>query len=455
MHSKHQIVIGVSSGIAGYKVVDLIELLKQKEIVVIVIMTKSAVAMFGSAPFEKASGRKVYVDLFEQNFTYKKVLAERKVDHIDVSSKADLFVIAPATANTIAKMAYGLADDFLTTSLLATTAPVLVCPSMNTNMWNHPATVANRERLRGMGYIVLSPDIGDLACGTWGAGRLPPVEVIADAIDLLLKRTQALSGKRVLVTAGGTQEAIDAVRVITNRSTGKMGAAIADACWQRGAVVTLLCSKTALSHIRHSWRILPQGTPVTTMQYLSTPWRKKTEDTSEVARRDSSDGGGNKEENRLIKVEVFETSAELEQLMISHVKSCDIVIHCAAVSDFVPSQSLDRKIDSNKPLKIILKPAKKLLHHIKKWNPKVLLIGFKAVYQLTEKQLIEEGKKKVLASGADYIIVNDVGRPGIGFGVDDNEVYIVGAKGLVNKIDKSPKRIIAAKILDWIFGEAI
>ena len=370
-------------------------------------MTGNAVKMFGIEPFEKASGHQVYTDLFKKDFDYKKVLAEKKVDHIEVALLADLFVIAPATANTMAKIAHGIADDFLTTSLLATTAPVLLCPSMNTNMWQHPATLRNRELIRKMGYIILSPDVGDLACGTWGAGRLPPIASIVQATETLLTRTKQLAGKRILVTAGGTQEAIDAVRVITNRSSGKMGTALADACWGRGAKVILLRAKNS--------------------QVPRLPVEEK----------------------------LFETSSELESFLKELIPHVDIVIHNAAVSDYLPDKIINDKLDSSKNFALHLKPAKKLLHQIKKWNPKVYLIGFKAVYQLDEAKLIEEGKKKLKASNADYIVVNDVGRPGIGFGADDNEVYIIGTKGPVDKIAKAPKRIVAEKILDWIFGETI
>lgn len=406
MEKKKTVVIGISSGIAGYKIIDLIKILKKRNIDVSVVMTKNAARMFGVGQFESISGHKVFTQLFEDEFEYKKVLEKRKVDHIEIATIADLFLLAPATANTMAKIAHGIADDFLTTSILATNARVLICPSMNTVMWNHPATIINRERLRQMGYIVLSPDIGDLACGTWGSGRLLSVDAIARSVDMLLRSNKKLEDKRVVVTAGGTQESVDAVRVISNKSSGKMGVALADACWSRGAHVTLLRAKNS---------VVPRF-----------PIAEK----------------------------LFESTNELEKHLKELIPHADIVIHNAAVSDYLPSKTIDKKLDSRKSFTMHLTPAKKILYQIKKWNPKTFLIGFKAVYQLSRKQLIAEGKKKLKASDADFIAVNDVGKPGIGFGVDENEVYVVAAKGPINKIEKAPKRVIADKILDWIFGEA-
>lgn len=418
---KHTVVIGISSGIAAYKIVDLIKILRNKNIDVEVIMTATAVLMFGKEMFEDVSGKKVYSSLIPKDFDYRQVLKNREVEHVKLADNAPLFVIAPATANIIGKLAHGIADDFLTTAVMATSSPVLICPSMNVHMWENPILQENLEKLQSRGYFIMEPDSGELACGYQGVGRLAEPEIIAGEIIRLLNKKNTLKGRKIIVTAGGTSEPIDAVRTITNRASGKMGAAIAEECYKRGAEVLLLKSKTVV------------GT-------------NAPQDTSGVTRRGSPDGGG-------MKIKVFETSADLEQLIEKHVKNYDTLFHTAAVSDFVPSEKLDMKLDSGKSFVLKLKPAKKIISRIKKWNPKIKLIGFKAVYKLQEKELIETGIKKSKDSNSDYIIVNDVGKEGVGFAVDTNEVYIISPKGLVAKIEKDTKKEVAGKILDLIFNK--
>ncbi|MCL4338548.1 bifunctional phosphopantothenoylcysteine decarboxylase/phosphopantothenate--cysteine ligase CoaBC [Patescibacteria group bacterium] len=400
------IVIGVSSGIAGYKVVDLINILtKGRNIEVHVLMTDNAVKMFGAAMFERATGNKVFSDIISSGFDYRKILEERRVEHIRLADMADVFVVAPATANVIGKMAGGIADDFLTTTLLATTAPVLVCPSMNPHMLAHKSVRGNLRKLQDLGYIIVSPDRGPLACGYEGAGRFPRVEKIAEEIFGILKYRQKLAGKKIVVTAGGTAEYIDTVRVITNRGSGKMGAAIAGVCRIQGADVLLL---------RAGNSVLP-GIPV--------PER------------------------------LFETAKDLENLLRKYSSKYDVLFHTAAVSDFIPEKKVGYKLDSNKPLTLKMEPSPKILHMIKKWNPYILLVGFKAVYGMTDEEMVKEGKKKLAQSGSDFIAVNDVGRKGVGFGTDTNEIILVSKRGKVVKIQKAEKSEVAQRLVSEIFSD--
>lgn len=216
--NKTVVVIGISSGIAAYKILDLIKILKAGDCEIYVIMTKHAAMMVDSEEFAKISGHKVYIDLFPKGFDYRKVLKTREVEHIQLADSASLFIIAPATANIIAKIAVGVADDFLTTSLLATIAPVFIYPSMNPHMWSNPIVQENIKKLKQIGYHIFSPATGLLACGYQGMGRLPDVKFIAEEIFQFLKQENKLKGKKIIVTAGGTVEEIDKVRVITNKA---------------------------------------------------------------------------------------------------------------------------------------------------------------------------------------------------------------------------------------------
>lgn len=401
--NKKTVIIGISSGIAAYKILDLINILKSKNIDVEVIMTAAAVKMFGKEMFEKAVGKRVFTDLIPKNFDYKQVLKDREVEHIKLADSASLFVVAPATANIIAKLANGMADDFLTTTLLAATSPILICPSMNVHMWENSLTQENLEKLKTLHYYILHPDSGQLACGYEGVGRLTNPQKISEEIFQLLFERERLKGKKIIVTAGGTSESIDAVRTITNCASGKMGTAIADACFVQGADVLLLRAKSSV-----------------------------------ISRFN-------------IKSEVFETANDLEGLIKRHVNNYNVIFHTAAVSDFIPEEKIETKLDSAKPFILKLKPIPKIISRIKEWNSKIKLIGFKAIYKLSEKELIKEGINKLKESNSDYIIVNDVGKEGVGFAVDTNEVYIISPEGLLAKIEKAPKKEIAGKILDYIF----
>lgn len=398
---KKTIVLGISSGIAAHKVLELIDKLRQDGSDVTVIMTQSACSMISVEEVEKVSGNTVYTSLFPQNFDREKILKERIVDHIEVAKKADLLVIAPATANTIAKIANGIADDFLTTTLLATLAPVLICPSMNTNMWYHPAVQENITKLQNRGYSILYPESGELACGTEGVGRLAAVESIHKEIKSILETSQRLAGKKIIVTAGGSQEPIDDVRVITNKSSGKMGVAIAEECYRQGAEVLLLRSTTAV------------------------------------------------QTNLPLKQELFESAGDLEKLIKDHVRSYDMIFHVAALSDYTVDKTKG-KIDSKNSLTLELRPTTKIINEIKIWNPKIKLIGFKAVSNVSVEELKVKSLSKLQKSHADYIVANDVGKKEIGFNSDDNEVYIFSNNEDLIKIDRVSKKHIAKKIVDYI-----
>ncbi len=397
-----KITIGISSGIAAYKIIDLIEILKSKGHDITVVMTRSATKMLPADDVEKVTKNKVYTELFDNNFDYKDILKSRKVDHIDIAKNTDLFIIAPATANTVAKLAHGIADDFLTTTILATRSPVLICPSMNTNMWFHQATQTNIKTLVKYGYFIMDPESGDLACGTVGLGRLPKVEAIAKETEVILKHANRLKGKKVIVTAGGTVEPIDSARVLTNRSTGKMGIAIANECYRQGAEVLLVRSAQSA--------MLPEP-----FQQLG-----------------------------------FQSAKNLESILKNNVKSFNYIIHAAAVSDFTTTK-IDDKLDSANPVNLTLTPTHKIINEIKKWNPNIKLIGFKAVHGIADaKKLKTTIDKKFKQTDADYLVVNDISRDDVGFAADDNEVYIVSKNGDIKKINKSSKKEIAKKIVELL-----
>jgi len=399
---KKNILIGVASGIAAYKVLDLIKLLKEEGHEIFVIMTKGATKMFSLADFERISGHKVFVDLFEKNFDYRKILKIRKVEHIELADKSDVMVIAPATANIIGKLACGIADDFLTTTALAVTSPIIICPSMNVNMWGNPIVRENLAKLKSVGYQVIEPATGRLACGYEGVGRLEDIQTIKDEVIRQIKRTNSLKGKKIIVTSGGTVEKIDEVRSITNRSSGKMGIAIAEECYLRGANVLLLRAKN------------------------SVPARY------------------------FIKEKIFETAEDLSALVKENIKGADIFFQVAAVSDYRLKQSFEGKLSSKKSVTLELVPQIKVIDQIKKLSPKTILIAFKAEYGLGEKELIEKAREKLKESLADVVVANDISRADRGFESDNNEVYIVSSDESVKKIPLTSKREVAKEIIKFL-----
>lgn len=403
LSKKQSVIIGVSAGIAACKVPDLIKILRSYGLEIQVVMTESATKLIPSAIFEQSSGKRIITDIFPSGFDYREVLRKREVDHVKLSESVSLIIIIPATANIIAKIAHGIADDLLTTLVVGAGSPILICPSMNTRMWTNSIVQENILKLRKSGFNVIDPVSGALACGSIGMGRLADNSVIADKIMNILAESKKLQGQKILVTAGGTREAIDGVRFITNCGSGKMGAAIADECKQRGGEVMLLRSVNS---------VLPSTN---------------------------------------VKEEIFKTSGDLENLIKKYVKDYDVLFHTAAVSDYIPEDKIENKLESRKPLILKLKPRSKILHQVKIWNPNISLIGFKAVYKKTEEEMIRIGIEKQKASNSDFIIVNDVGRDDIGFGTDDNEVYVISSIGFIKKINKSTKINIAQKLINIIF----
>ena len=393
------VVLGVTGGIAAFKVLELIAILKHSGIHVIVIATPAATRIITPKQFTKAGATNVLTQLFQPNFDYKKILKARRVEHIDIAQSSSLIVIAPATANIIAKLAAGIADDYLTTTVLAATCPILIYPSMNTVMWRNPVTQKNVAYLRSLGMQIITPVSGILACGTEGEGRLPAVKKISDEIMAQLSRTNSLQGKRVLVTAGGTREPIDAVRFLTNRSSGKMGIAIAEECYLRGANVTLLRSRTSVQ---------PRY-PLN--EYL------------------------------------FDTADDLEQFVEKHIRQADICFHVAAVSDF-SVQATPIKFSSQRSHALTLLPRPKIIDTIKKQNPKVFLVSFKAEAGLMDDGLVDAAKKKLKESQSDVVVANHIDRPNQGFGVDTNEVFIVTKQGAVTHVPLTSKHQVAQQTLN-------
>ena len=393
------IVIGITGGIAGYKISGLIKLLKQKDYHVEVVMTETAVKMFGTEIFQKETGKPVFYQLLGKDFDYREIVERREVDHIKLADSADLLLIAPSTANTIAKLAAGFADNFLTTLSLAVACPIVICPSMNVHMWENPQTRENLDKLQKRGVIVIPPDSGDLACGYTGVGRLRDIKEIAGILENLLKKSKQLSGRKILVTAGATMEAIDSVRYITNRGSGKMGLAIAREAKRQGAEVLLLRSQKAVSDPS-----IPEKT--------------------------------------------FSTAADLKKLLEEHTPVYDIIFHSAAVSDYIPEKKYKGKIESKRSLDLKLIQTAKLIGRIKKINQGIKLIGFKAVFGKNREEMKKIAGDLFRSSRADFIAVNDVSRKDSGFEADDNEIYLVTKKGTMVKLEKAAKDKIAAQLLE-------
>lgn len=398
---RRTVVVGITGGIAAFKIVELVKRLTAKNLDVRVIMTRSAAKIVAPKEFEKTSGNPVLQELFRKNFDYKKILEKRRVEHIDVAQSAHLIVIAPATANVLAKLASGIADDYLTTTILAATCPIILCPSMNVYMWHHPATQKNIEILKSYGYHIIDPDSGMLACGYEGQGRLAAIETIENEINKYVSRTASLKDKRIIVTAGGTKEPIDEVRFISNKSSGKMGVALAEVCFLRGADVLLFRSKTSVKS-RYN-----------------------------------------------LKEKLFDTAEDLEHLLLQEVKHADMCIHTAAVSDFEVTKAKG-KLSSESVRSIELHPRRKILDRIKEVNPKIFLVAFKAEVGLSDKDLIKEAQKRQKESNADIIVANHVGLPNQGFESDNNEVFIVNRNNSLTRIPLDNKRVIAQKIIDLI-----
>ena len=383
------IVVGVTAGIAAYKICQLVSSLKKQGNEVHVIMTKEAEKFVTPLTFQTLSSQKVITDMFTVDYT-------PDVHHISLAKKADLFVVAPATANIIAKIAHGLADDMLMTTFLASTCPKLIVPAMNTNMLNNPITQDNIATCQKYGIHVMCSGAGYLACGDIGAGRLPEPEEIEDAIASIVEADRYLNGRHVVITAGATQEEIDPVRYITNHSTGKMGYALAKEARNAGARVTLISGKTNLPK--------PYGVDVVSVT----------------------------------------SAADMAKSVIDNFEKADVLIMSAAVADYTPIEKAEQKIKkTDGDLSIALKRTQDILLTIgQKKREDQIVIGF----AMETENLLENAAKKLQEKNANYIIANSIREPGAGFGVDTNIVKIISPTsvedlGLLSK-DETAKEIL-------------
>ncbi|MBA4389807.1 MAG: bifunctional phosphopantothenoylcysteine decarboxylase/phosphopantothenate--cysteine ligase CoaBC [Syntrophus sp. (in: bacteria)] len=394
MLKNKEIIVGVTGGIAAYKTVELVRGLSRRGANVHVVMTKNAMEFVTPLTFQTVSGNTVIHEMFE-------LFTGSKIGHITLSDIADLLVIAPATANIIGKVANGIADDFLTTMVMATTVPVFFVPSMNTKMWGSPMVQANTQKLKDAGYKMMEPASGDLACGTEGKGRLPTIEEIMENIEDIFA-VKDLAGERILITAGPTTEYIDPVRCITNKSSGKMGYAIAKIARRRGAEVMLITGPTALQ--------LPR-TDIPMIQVT--------------------------------------TACDMRDAVMEHYKRATVIIKTAAVADFKcrneACQKIKKKGDSNY-LMLELEKNPDIIGELGKVKEDRILVGFAAETDNILEHAVEKLKKKNL----DLIIANNVAKAGIGFGADDNEVTIIEKSGVSKEVPKMSKDEIAQTILDAV-----
>jgi phosphopantothenoylcysteine decarboxylase / phosphopantothenate---cysteine ligase len=394
-----RVALGVSGGIAAYKSAELVRLLQDRGIEVQVVMTAGAREFVSPLTFAALSGRKVITGMFGPASGDANV--ESAIEHIAVAQSIDALVIAPATADVLAKIAHGLADDFLTTLVLATRAPIIVAPAMNVNMWENPATGDNLEVLRRRGVRIVDPGEGYLACGMIGAGRLASLESIVEAVCGALGLADDLNRETVLVTAGPTEEPIDPVRYLSNRSSGKMGYAIAEAARRRGARVILVSGPTHLE------------APAVTVRRVR-------------------------------------TAAEMAAAVFDSLAEAGIVIMSAAVADFRPARVEPGKIKRNAGSRTLeLEPTDDILAGVSRRRaPGQLVVGFAAETD----HLLENARAKVIAKGLDLLVANDVTEEGAGFDVDTNIVTFVFPDGRTVALERMSKLDVAGHLLDQIIA---
>ena len=390
-----KVALGVSGGIAAYKAAEIVRLLQDREIRVQVIMTQAAQEFVRPLTFAALSGEKVITGMFEAGNAEPNI--DSAVEHIAVAQSIDALVVAPATSDILAKFAQGIASDFLTTLYLATTAPVIVAPAMNVNMWNHPATQSNLEILRKRGVKIVEPDSGYLACGMIGPGRLAANESIVAAVMQALGASQDFAGETVLITAGPTREKIDPVRYITNRSSGRMGYALAEAALRRGARVLLVTGPTSI--------VPPNAAEVTRI----------------------------------------ETADQMRAAVLQLFSQASIVIKTAAVSDYRPKAAAIQKLKRSGPISLELEPTTDILAELSAKKSAQLIIGFAAETE----NVLENARKKLAKKSLDAIVVNDVSRDGVGFDSDRNAVTIL-TQDEVLEVPETTKWEVAQRVLDQI-----
>jgi phosphopantothenoylcysteine decarboxylase / phosphopantothenate---cysteine ligase len=392
-----RVTVGVSGGIAAYKAAELVRALQRRGMEVHVVMTEAATRFVQPLTFAALTGHKVIASLWDDSDSNESTY-ESSIDHIGEAQWTEALVVAPATADILAKFAQGIANDFLTTMYLATRAPVLVAPAMNVNMWQHPAVQANLDVLRQRGVRVIDPGTGDLACGMVGAGRMAEPEAIADVVFQSMGRRNDLAGETVLVTAGGTREALDPVRYIGNRSSGKMGYALADAAQSRGAKVILISGPSALHP--------PARTEIVHVT----------------------------------------TAEEMRKAVLELMVEATMIIKAAAVADYRPVNVSDQKLKRSGPMTLELAPTEDILAEVtKQRRPGQLIVGFAAETQNT----MENGRAKLLRKGADAIVVNDVSGEGTGIDSDRNAATFLTPSTSI-ELPEMTKRKLADRILDEI-----
>ncbi len=386
------IILGVTGGIAAYKAAELCSALVKGGADVNVIMTQNATRFVGPVTFRALTGHQVITSMWDEP-------REFEIAHVSLPDKADLLIVAPATANIIAKVANGVADDMLSTTILATRAPVIFAPAMNWKMWANPVTKQNVARLTALGYTFIEPECGRLACGEEGRGRLASLGTILKTIEEVLSRKHDLEGVTVLVTAGPTQEPIDPVRMIANRSSGKMGYAIAQDAAERGARVILVSGPTDIP---------------------------------------APAGAG------LVKVQ---TANEMYDAVMKHLPESQVIIGAAAPADYTPKSPRDQKIKkSDQALTIELEPTRDIIAEVGRAKDGRIVVAFAAETQ----DLIENARKKIVTKNADFIVANDVSRTDIGFGSDENQVTIIDHDGSTHELPRISKREVGNKILDLV-----
>ena len=394
MLQNKEIIIGITGGIAAYKTAELVRMLTKRSAHVHVVMTKNAMEFVTPLTLQTLSGQSVTHDMFT-------LLTGSKIGHISLADIADQMVIVPATANIIGKIANGIADDFLTTMIMATTVPVLFVPSMNTKMWESKIVQGNIEKLQDNGYAFMDPSSGDLACGWQGKGRLPALEDIEEKMEDIFTEKDFVD-ERVLVTAGPTMEFIDPVRCITNRSSGKMGYAIAKIARRRGADVILITGKTSLPPPRNDIQVI------------------------EVA-----------------------TAQEMRNAVMKHQKRCGVIIKAAAVADYRCSTETCQKIkkcQGDETITLSLTRNPDILQELGEIKGNKILVGFAAETDNVVPNALDKLKRKNL----DLIVANDITKAGIGFGSDNNEVVIIDSSGRTKEVPVLEKEKIADIILDAV-----
>ena len=398
MRGKH-IIVAVSAGIAAYKAIEVVSRLRKKGAEVKVVMTQNATHIASPLTFGEISGHPVALDMFEQ-------VHQWDVEHIALATWADAYVVVPATANVIGKIYAGIADDMLTTTIMATTAPKYLCPAMNTEMYNNPITQRNLEGLRSLGYHIMDPAEGWLACGITGVGRLPEPEAIVDWLEAKMCSTNELEGTTILVTAGGTQESIDPVRYIGNRSSGKMGYAIAEQAVRMGAKVILVSAPTSLP--------IPNG-----VDFIS-----------------------------------VDSAVSMQEAVEARYNDVNVVIMAAAVSDFRVLHKAEQKIKKMESMTIELVKNPDILQGLGSKKNHQILVGFAAETE----HVIKYGQDKVARKNLDMLVANDVSKSNAGFNVDTNEGYFLypdkEPKEMPNMKKSDLARHILREVIDLVANKA-